>query len=184
MPLTKKFEVKNGAIRLLEDGGAIGRIIHAMGVPIPEKTEKDKVSRKSSYNITLPHYFQDIINSSPKKDSSRKDLLYDITKVLFKDRFFLQDRHSNVRTRVPQLILNNHSTKQSATKCGEEIVDFLNYTILDRNRQGIFSYDQIDIQYNKGKKLYGCKLYLTNEQLGHMVIKHNPSLFNISVNHP
>lgn len=187
--LRQKFKYKEkttdtGNIDLSSNSGAFGRLIHAMGVPIPPKD--DVITRKPSYGAALPHYFYDIANSVPADLGERKEkieLLHTLVSILFKDRL-KQNYRPAKRISTPYMQLNCHNTEESARAYAMSVTNFLNKVFRTKNLQGLFqglfSEDSIKIRRasatNGPYELYQCMLCLTPEQLGYLATRNPPVL--------
>ncbi len=182
-----KRNEKSGELILAENGGAFGRLIHAMGVPIPEyvpnlEDNSGRRLKKSAYDNTLPHYFLDIVRSSPKSDPLRKDLLYTLASILLKDRLKIYT-YGNVYKKQIYLQLNRHSTEETARNYALSVLEFLNGVFrVGTNHQNLFQEENIAIRLDKHKKSYESRLYLTKFQLGHLVSR-DPTILGVHVSY-
>jgi len=179
-PLGK--ELKNSCARnlyLAEDGGAFGRLLVAMGVPIPPESESRQT--KAYYRNGLPDYFHAIARSTPKSSSDRKRLLRTIAGIFLRDKLRMNQKNDNDR-HLPVLGLGHHPSAERAQTYAQEVITFLNLSIKRGGRSGLFREEQVISSYNVSDDLHQVRLYLTGEQLGCLATK-KPFILEFNVNY-
>ncbi|MEK6875876.1 MAG: hypothetical protein AABX63_00575 [Nanoarchaeota archaeon] len=178
--LGKKFEFhQKNELVLAEDSGAIGRLINAMGVNKPETEHEGPKMRKTIYDNSMPHYFTDIAKALPSGNPTRTELLYTITRIMFKDRLTYYFKPTSSRG-TAYLELHCHPDRQSALGYGKEAVDFLNNVFRTNwKNKNLFGEDQIRVVPNN--EVYQCRLMLSDQQIGYLATRKSPILeFKVS----
>ena len=181
MGLHKRFRLSKSrnsyTLSLAENNGAVGRLIHAMGIPI-RPAGYDGSAKKVLIDDELPHYFMDIVNSVPANEQERvekRDLLYDIARILFKDRLKMEPTAKKPKQTV-YLQLNGHKTEEGARRYGKSVLDFLNSVFTLHNHEGLFPENFVIIYPSQKGSLYVCKMFIRDEQLGYLATKSPPIL--------
>jgi len=179
-PLEKRLE--NAGSRNLyvaEDGGAFGRLLVAMGVPIPPEGETRQ--KKAYYRNGLPHYFHAVERATPKLSAGRKNLLRTIAGIFLRDKLRIyQNGHDG---HLPFLELGRHPSAQRALTYAQEVIAFLNLSIKRGGRSGLFREEQVmESSQSASDGLHQVRLYITGEQLGCLVTK-TPRIIEIKMNY-
>ncbi|MCK4589767.1 MAG: hypothetical protein KAT77_04940 [Nanoarchaeota archaeon] len=167
-------------LELKTNSGIFGRLLYAMGVPLPEGTNR---SRKPYYSKDLPHFIKDIMDSRPAKSEveERKNLLTTIATILFKDRF--KKRTDEWEKDYYVLRLNHHETEEHALNYGIEIINLLNAVFKKKYGRNPFNDKMIETQERSDNGLYRCQLSFFSKQMGYLVTKAPHILEPLKVNY-
>ncbi len=164
-----KFRILKGRghyLKLCEHSGAVGRLVHSMGIGIPHGTDQGRET-KAHHRKDLPKYFYDVVNWQPFDDAKklvRANALDTLLRITFFDRLTLtEDRNRD-------LYLGSFPDKESALNYGKRMAAFIN-SIFQTNTRNMISRDRIDVEYSNTNKLYCCKIKLTANNLSYLAKK-------------
>src|SRR3989344_4108260 len=142
-----EFTYKDGELKPASHSGALGRLVHAMGVP------------RRSHNLDdceyerLPRYL-DVMDRLSRIERDR--MLYYFAEVMFREK--LRKTKSGGYDRY-FLALRHHPTKQCAQEYGQSVVHLLN-----RLQVGVFFEDK-QVQTPIVRERYKCELRLRVKQV-------------------
>jgi hypothetical protein len=130
-PLNKEFrhDHKKKQLVLREDAGLYGRLLIAMGIPFPQKTEG--FGQQKAYSTELPHYLEAIINGNTQEgtcEQLRRELIKEVLIELFDSRYEIRIPHQS--SRIPYINLRSHPSQEQAIEIGNNYCRFLNQSFL------------------------------------------------------